>query len=146
MICRWTRTDEIERCQEFSFFVTHGGAAENLGLISALYALREAIPRAASQLQGKRFPTIHLILIEASALSYDYEQDRGAGAGMGGGKERLAGGLAQTLIRDGSFRSRNTTSDGGQGLRGVEDWICGRDGKIARKPDMQVEEWGQNDR
>jgi Patatin-like phospholipase len=223
------QTDEIENCREFSFFVTDGGAAENLGLISALYALRDAIPKAAAQLQGTPFPAIHLVLIEASALSYDYEQDWGVGAGLGGGKERLAGGLTQTLIdqieagkpcpdcslhfhflhlpiafrsrggmgthwmfandirvsnpfieepgghwsqfwrqnilrqpqyeiisqdeitsvwdrlyqTDSPFCSRSLTTDGDEGLRRVEDWICGRDGGPPHQPDLQVEEWAR---
>jgi len=39
-------------CPERSYYVTDGGATENLGLVSALYALRAAL----KQLQGNRSP------------------------------------------------------------------------------------------
>ncbi|MEP7247828.1 MAG: patatin-like phospholipase family protein, partial [Gammaproteobacteria bacterium] len=83
-----------------SYFVTDGGATENLGLLSALYALRAAIPHITQMLNpGERFPEIHLVAIEASAITYDYSQDRGIGAATGGSKERIAGGLTQELMR-----------------------------------------------
>jgi hypothetical protein len=40
---------------------------------------------------------IHIVLAEASAVSYDYGQDRGLAA-LEGSRERLAGGLTGTLI------------------------------------------------
>jgi Patatin-like phospholipase len=96
------QTSEIKECSEVSFYVTDGGAAENLGLISALYALKEAIPRAKQILAGTAWtlPEIHVVVIEASAVTYDYEQDRGVAAAMDGGKTQLAGGLTQALIDD----------------------------------------------
>jgi hypothetical protein len=86
-------------CDAYSYFVTDGGATENLGLLSALYALRAEIPRIRSRLMaGERFPHIHIIAIEASAITYDYTQDRGVGAATGGSKDRLAGGLTQEVL------------------------------------------------
>jgi len=82
-------------CPARSYYVTDGGAVENLGLISALYALQSAIDRA----PAGRLRPIHIVLAEASAVTYDYGQDRGLSA-LGGSRERLAGGLTETLIKD----------------------------------------------
>ena len=84
-----------------SYFVTDGGATENLGLLSALYALRAALPDIKAGLRpNEKFPDIHIVAIEASALSYDYSNDRGIGAATGGSKERIAGGLTQEIMQD----------------------------------------------
>jgi len=83
-------------CPLRSYYVTDGGATENLGLLSALYALRGAL----QTLQGERVPEIHLVTIEASATAYDYTPDRGLNAATGGSKERLTGGLTQELLGD----------------------------------------------
>ncbi len=83
------------RCPGVSYYVTDGGATENLGLVSALYALRsvlEAWPK------GERVPPLHLIAVEASAISYDYSDDRGVGAATGGSKERINGSLTGELV------------------------------------------------
>jgi hypothetical protein len=67
---------------------------ENLGLISALYALRSVIDRVPA---GSKIRPIHVVLAEASAVTYDYGQDRGLSA-LGGSRERLTGGLTEALI------------------------------------------------
>lgn len=80
-----------------SYFVTDGGATENLGLVSALYALRgtlEGLP-AKSKIRD-----IHILALEASAIDYDYKDDRGIGAATGGSKERINAGLTQMLLDD----------------------------------------------
>jgi hypothetical protein len=82
-------------CPARTYYVTDGGAVENLGLISALYALQSAVDRVP---MGSRLRPIHVVLAEASAVTYDYGQDRGLSA-LGGSRERLAGGLTETLIR-----------------------------------------------
>jgi hypothetical protein len=81
-------------CPERSYYVTDGGANENLGLVSALYALRAAL----KQLHGQKVPEIHIVTIEASATAYDYTPDRGLNAATGGSKERQTGGLTQELL------------------------------------------------
>jgi hypothetical protein len=81
-------------CPQRSYYVTDGGANEDLGLVSALYALRAAL----KQLQGQDVPEIHIVAIEASATAYDYTPDRGLNAATGGSKERLTGGLTQELL------------------------------------------------
>jgi len=86
-----------ELCPRRSFYVTDGGATENLGLLSALYALREAVSEAAP---STILPPMHLLAIEASAVTYDYTEDRGIGAATGGSKERVTAGLTQELLAD----------------------------------------------
>jgi hypothetical protein len=89
------KTDKIPNCEAHSYYVTDGGATENLGLVSALYALRHTI----DGLQGvDPGLDIHIVAIEASAVTYDYSQDRGVGAATGGSKERINGGLTEELI------------------------------------------------
>jgi hypothetical protein len=81
-------------CPERAYYVTDGGATEDLGLISALYALRAAL----GKLQPAEIPEIHIVTVEASATTYDYKPDRGVNAATGGSKERLTGGLSQELL------------------------------------------------
>jgi hypothetical protein len=73
------------------FYVTDGGAEENLGLISALYALESVLEKLKDK--GARARPIHVVIAEDSALDYDYSQDRGVSVFLGGSRERLAGGL-----------------------------------------------------
>jgi hypothetical protein len=84
-------------CSQRSYYVTDGGATENLGLISALYALRSTLVSMAPDAR-LHLRTIHVVAVEASATTYDYAPDRGIGAAMGGAKERLAGGLTEELL------------------------------------------------
>ena len=86
---------QAPECPDRSYFVTDGGAQENLGLVSALYALRSALARVE---KGKRLRPIHFVLAEASATGYDFSQDRGLGAALSGAKERLTGGLTEELV------------------------------------------------
>jgi hypothetical protein len=80
-----------------SYFVTDGGATENLGLVSALYALRGTLLQMES---GAALGDIHVLALEASAIDYDYHDDRGVGAATGGSKERINSGLTQALLRE----------------------------------------------
>jgi hypothetical protein len=87
----------LERCAgRRSYYVTDGGATENLGLISALYALHSALAQWPAEAP---LPQLHVIALEASAADFDYRQDRGVGTATGGAKERLAGGLTESLLR-----------------------------------------------
>lgn len=87
--------DAASQCAVHSYYVTDGGATENLGLLSALLALKSALsrPGVAGPLRD-----IDIVLAEASAIDYDYEQDRGVGAATGQAKERLTGRLTLELI------------------------------------------------
>ncbi|MEP7207844.1 MAG: patatin-like phospholipase family protein [Casimicrobiaceae bacterium] len=81
-------------CTVRSYYVTDGGAAENLGLVSALLALENALRDA-----GKaKLRDIRIVMIEGSAFDYDYSQDRGVGAAAGQSKERLTGRLTLELL------------------------------------------------
>ena len=84
-------------CNSQSYFVTDGGATENLGLVSALFALRGTL----TQLPADRLLSdIHVLAFEASAIDYDYRDDRGVGAATGGSKERINAGLTQALLKE----------------------------------------------
>jgi hypothetical protein len=89
-------TADKSKCPR-SYFVTDGGATENLGLVSALYALRGSVR---SLPEDKRLADIHLLAFEASAIDYDYSDDRGIGAATGGSKERINAGLTQMLLEE----------------------------------------------
>jgi hypothetical protein len=84
-------------CARRSYYVTDGGATENLGLVSALLALQSALHD-----PGLKPPLrdIDIVLAEASAVDYDYSQDRGIGASTGQSKERLTGRLTLELLED----------------------------------------------
>lgn len=87
----------VSRCAgRRSYYVTDGGATENLGLISALYALHSVLAQWPSEAP---LPELHIIALEASASDFDYRQDRGVSTATGGAKERLAGGLTESLLR-----------------------------------------------
>jgi hypothetical protein len=92
-------TAPIEGCPatESAYFVTDGGATENLGLMSALVALRNTL-RSLNDTQWQTLRPLHVIAIEASAVDYEYQEDRGVGAATGGSKERLAGAVTQLLV------------------------------------------------
>jgi hypothetical protein len=90
-------TQEVQGCEGLSYFVTDGGATENLGLVSALYALRGTLARIPEEV---KLSDLHVLAFEASAIDYDYSDDRGIGAATGGSKERINAGLTQLLLRE----------------------------------------------
>jgi hypothetical protein len=90
-------TRENAECNAQSYFVTDGGATENLGLVSALFALRGTLAQLPA---GARLGDIHVLALEASAIDYDYRDDRGVGAATGGSKERINAGLTQLLLEE----------------------------------------------
>jgi hypothetical protein len=100
--------DPNAECPDRSYFVTDGGAEENLGLVSALLAVQSALEEIAARCKDARGPgcerklrRIHFVIAEASATGYDYEQDRGLSAGLEGAKDRMTGGLTQHPDRRG---------------------------------------------
>lgn len=93
-----------------NYFVTDGGATENLGLVSALYALIGTLDELEP---GSLRQDIHVLALEASAIDYDYSDDRGLGAATGGSKERINAGLTQTLL----VRLKDLTHKHGIGLQ-----------------------------
>ena len=80
-----------------SYFVTDGCATENLGLVSALFALKGTLDRLPAE---QKLTDIHVLALEASAIDYDYSDDRGLGAATGGSKERINAGLTQLLLTE----------------------------------------------
>jgi hypothetical protein len=94
------KTEALPGCEGYSYFITDGGATENLGLVSALYALRGTLTTLlTSRAPPTTLPPIHIVAVEASAVSYDYREDRGLGAATGGAKERINAGLTHELIK-----------------------------------------------
>lgn len=81
------------------YWVTDGGAADNRGILSLLYALRGAIAeeRKMGNRDQRQRPEIHIVVAEASATSLRFGQDRGLG-GKFGAAERFASQLMQDLI------------------------------------------------
>ena len=71
------------------YWVTDGGATDNRGVISLLYALESALEaqRIACKSDCKNYamqrPDIHLVIADASAASIDYRADRGIGSKFG---------------------------------------------------------------
>lgn len=95
-------------CGDRSYLVTDGGVEENLGLISALYAVDSALREITGRCpkEGSRDPwckrrlrAIHFVIAEASATGYDYEQDRGISTIWETAKDRMTGGLTNQLAR-----------------------------------------------
>ncbi len=83
-------------CDVRSYFVTDGGAVENLSLVSALLAIDSALSDL--EVRGDKARDIDVVLAEASALEVDYSQDRGVGAVTNESKERLTGRLTLELL------------------------------------------------
>jgi hypothetical protein len=87
-------------------WVTDGGAADNRGIISLLYALRAALEaekakplRPQGDAGNDRVPEIHIIVAEASATSRDFTQDRGIGSKFEAA-EKFASQLMVELLDD----------------------------------------------
>ena len=90
---------EDSECPNRSYFVTDGGALENLGLVSALYAVQSALHELETHCGSAcKLRPIDFVIAEASGTSYDYAQDRGVSAGFAGAKERAIGGLTEMLV------------------------------------------------
>lgn len=90
---------QAKGCPRRSYFVTDGGAQENLGLVSALYAVQSALLELKRQCNPKcALRPLDFVLAEASGAGYDYAPDRGISAAFGAAKDRLTGGLTNALI------------------------------------------------
>jgi hypothetical protein len=79
------------------YWVTDGGATDNRGIISLLFALRKSIQVQLSLGTPEIKPDIHIIVAEASAGSIDYHQDRGVGSKFGA-SEKFASQLMEELV------------------------------------------------
>ncbi len=66
------------------YWVTDGGAADNRGIISLLYALHSMLDACQNRPQCRVSPPeIHIIIADASAVTVDYHSDRGGGSILG---------------------------------------------------------------
>jgi hypothetical protein len=78
------------------YWVTDGGAEENRGEISLLFALRFVLEEMKKENRHAVLPHLHLIVAEASGGSVQYNNDQGISAATGAGAE-LANRLAYEL-------------------------------------------------
>jgi hypothetical protein len=84
------------------YWVTDGGATDNRGIVSLLYALRDAIEREGQSGRdnvARVRPDIHVIVAEASAADLRYADDRGMGARFGA-PAKFASQIMVDLIAD----------------------------------------------
>lgn len=82
----------VDRKGVARYWVTDGGAADNRGIVSLLYALERTIESQRNQgsiKAGTPWPNIHVILADASATNLAYAQDRGVSSALGAA-ERFA--------------------------------------------------------
>lgn len=79
------------------YWVTDGGAEENRGEISLLYAVNHAIQTQRDNVES--LPDIHLIVAEASGASVTYQHDQGL-AGFAKASGKLANQLAEKLEQE----------------------------------------------
>ena len=75
--------------------MTDGGAADNRGMVSLLYALLSALESRKSE--NLKLPDLHIVMAEASASNIDYEPSRGIGAKFGAA-EKFASQLIEELF------------------------------------------------
>jgi len=80
-------------------WVTDGGAADNRGIESLLYSLRQALRDQMGKAVSFDLPRIHIIVAEASAFSTKYSQDRGIGSTFGA-SQKFASQLMVELLED----------------------------------------------
>ncbi|WOB07798.1 hypothetical protein [Piscinibacter gummiphilus] len=93
------------------YWVTDGGAAENRGVVSLLYALRSLVDDCADPPScHNAMPDLQVLVVDASALSFDYQPDRGVGA-MLGASAKFSGQLMLELA-DGTARAYDALGPG----------------------------------
>lgn len=91
------------------YWVTDGGAADNLGVESLLFALRDVVKNTTA---GGRLPAVIIVLVDASGIDDTYTQDRGVGSALGAGSH-FAGQLDAELeaeLKD-AYCQRNQCDD-----------------------------------
>ncbi len=95
----------VDRGNLARYWVTDGGAADNRGLVSLLYALEGAIKRLPETDAGP-LPTLHILSADASASDLSYAQDRGVGSALGAAER-----FASQLITDKLNEIENSYKD-----------------------------------
>ena len=91
------------------YWVTDGGAADNRGIVSLLYALEGAVKQLPKEKANDR-PVIHVVLADASAASPTHAQDRGIGSALGSA-ERFASQLMTDKYKEIRCKYENLTED-----------------------------------
>jgi hypothetical protein len=90
-------TEKSSKTEVAKYSISDGGALDNRGVLSLLYMLRGAL----KDMDPKQVPEIHIVIADASAMSFDYSRDRGlAAAFSASSKLQLADGLIRTLMAD----------------------------------------------
>lgn len=82
------------------YWVTDGGAADNRGIISLLYAVHSMLDECKNRPEWKCRedpPEIHIIVADASAVTIDYRSDRGFGS-LSGAANKFASQLMLELV------------------------------------------------
>lgn len=122
---------DVEKPAKKRYWITDGGANDNRGILSLLYALegaveeelrnvRASLPKLPEQQQSVHcpnqrsgsYPAVHIVIAEASATDRLYQQDRGITARFGGA-ERFA---SQLMVDKLKKIARDYECLGGQGI------------------------------
>ena len=72
----------VDRDEQTRFWVTDGGAIDNRGMETLLYAIRQCLRqhRSSDKPAAARLPVLRVIVADASGYSSSFSQDRGIGA------------------------------------------------------------------
>ena len=101
------RVDVLAEANERSgerYWVTDGGAADNRGIISLLYALNGMLAECERPAAcPKPAPEMHVVIADASAVTIDYSPDRGGGSILGAAN-KFASQLMLQLFDDATAR------------------------------------------
>ena len=92
-----------ENGDKHRYWVTDGGAEENRGQVSLLYATKAALERRLKSKDKEKnkviLPDIHLVVVEASGGGVEYKQDYGVSAAANS-SQKLANQLAYEIGKD----------------------------------------------
>ncbi|HEC12488.1 MAG TPA: hypothetical protein ENI80_04455 [Acidiferrobacteraceae bacterium] len=92
--------DLIDRASKINrYWVTDGGATDNRGLLSLLFALRGALEEQLERAKPDHVPPVHIVVVEASADVVDYQDDRGISTKFGAA-DKIASQLILELAKD----------------------------------------------
>ncbi len=79
------------------YSITDGGALDNRGILSMIYMLRSTL----QDMDPGLLPEIHIVIADASAMSFDYSRDRGLAATFSAStKLQIADGLIRELLSE----------------------------------------------
>ncbi len=84
---------------ENRYWVTDGGATDNRGILSLLYALKSAVVQEEMLPKKRTYPTIHVVIADASATNLSFNRETGLSAKFGA-PARFASQLMVDLAND----------------------------------------------